>query len=274
MSEQEQETVETPDVQVEAGAPPVEEAQPSPEEVARERGWKPRDEWKGEVPDSFVDDPDEYNEMFEKSLPKLKREVETLRGQLDEFNGFKQRHEKLYARQMEDELAKIRTELQGAYKAGDANRAEDLLSRRDEIRDEMSGKQTSSGLQAEIGDWLSQNPEYDSSSSSADLKKATAAEIVGQRLSQENPNLRGKAFLDEVKARVDAELGDSPKKAAPKVEGVRRAGRSGSPRKVTEWSQMPADKQNDPNVARIVARMYGGDKDKYAQDWAKMNQEN
>ena len=47
-------------------------SEPSAEDIARERGWKSRDEWKGEVPDNFVDDPNEYNRRHEQSNQRLR----------------------------------------------------------------------------------------------------------------------------------------------------------------------------------------------------------
>ena len=246
------------------------------ESVARERGWKPRDEWKGDVPATFIDDPRDFNEFYERSNPRLKSEVEELRNQLAAFEGWKEKQERMYQDRLAKELDSLGAALQEATSKGDYREVNNIISRRDELRDEIGGKaEKSNEPDPSFSQWVQENAWYDQTSPAFDRKRALFAEGVGAELQQRNPTLKGIPFLNAVKRAVEEEFGVSKPKDAtpPKVEGVRRAGARGK-KEISEWGQLPDRVQRDPNVNRIVKKMYDGDKNKYARDWAAMNQEN
>lgn len=66
---------DTPDT-----APVAPQWSPEAETLAREWGWKSTDEWKGEPPPGFIDNPERYVERFDK-LPPVKKLQEKLADQ-------------------------------------------------------------------------------------------------------------------------------------------------------------------------------------------------
>ena len=114
----------------------------SPEQLARERGWKPADEWKGEKPDGFVDDPEEYNRRHEDRISTYRREVRELKERLDrQENAFVENVTKLdtyYQKQLEKERKEADEKLVRAFNKGNAKEYEAALKERDDIRDRQS----------------------------------------------------------------------------------------------------------------------------------------
>ena len=244
------------------------EAEPSAEDIARERGWKPREEWKGDVPSNFMDDPAQYNEVFENSNPRLKQEVEQLRKQLDEFSGFRDQLEQRFKAEKEAEMRALRDELRQTASTGDVAKFDKLMERQEQLQAEAAPQRDE---QADFRAWQAENGWYVPGSEEFDPERAALADRIGEHLRARNPSLTGRSFLDAVKAEVDARSAKTPAAPSP-VEGSRRVAKAGSPRKISGWNDLPVEKQRDPNINRIVAKMYGGDKDKFAQDWAAQNQ--
>ncbi len=246
----------------------VEEANPS-EELARERGWKSRDEWKGSVPDNFIDDPDQFNEVFEKSNPKLKDEIEQLRSELESMRNFRSEWEANKQKQLDGEMEALKRQLVDAASKGDVDGVNRLVEQRDKLQ-RQEPRQTDE--QAEFASWQAENTWYVPGSEDFNPDKVAYAEAIGQHINARNPHLKGRAFLDQVKAEVDKRFQASAPTPDPSpVEGARRVAKTGSKRKITGWADMPAEKQKSRDVQRIVNKLYGGDKDAYARDWAEMN---
>ena len=244
------------------------ETNPS-EELARERGWKSRDEWKGSVPDNFIDDPDQFNEVFEKSNPKLKDEVEQLRSELETMRSFRADWEAHKQKELARELDALKEQLASAASKGDVESVNRLVEQRDELQKQEAPQ---SPEVAEFEGWKAENTWYVPGSEDFDPDKVAYAEAIGQHIAARNPNLRGRAFLDQVKAEVDKRFQtESPTPQPSPVEGARRVARTGGKRKVASFADMPAEKQNSRDVQRIINKMYGGDADAYARDWAAMN---
>ncbi len=124
------EAQELPDVQEapEADAPEVDDDSPalaySPEDAAEAKlfGWKPREEWLGEVPETFVDDPAKYLEGVRKS-----RIFRTMDEKLSQAQETARRMDAMQAQQMErmragyeQRLEQIRGEKRKAVESADA----------------------------------------------------------------------------------------------------------------------------------------------------------
>lgn len=235
------------------------------EEVARERGWKPREEWKGEVPDNFMDDPAQYNAVFENNNPKLKQEVEQLRAELQEVYAFKGQFEERMKREKEAEMKALREELRQTAHTGDVRKFDQLMERQDQLQAEAA---PTNGEPPEFAAWKVSNSWYIPGSADFDPERAAMADRVGEHIIARDPSLAGSSRFFET---LDAELASRSQSAPSRtpVEGARRVAKAGSPRKISGWNDLPAEKQKDPTVQRIVAKMYNGDKDKYAIDWAQ-----
>tara|TARA_R110000782_G_scaffold218427_1_gene305781 strand:- start:12679 stop:13545 length:867 start_codon:yes stop_codon:yes gene_type:complete len=62
---------DAPDVEVEDAAPPAPEWSPEDAEDAKQLGWKSPDDWQGEKPAGYIDDPRRYLDRFER-IPAVK----------------------------------------------------------------------------------------------------------------------------------------------------------------------------------------------------------
>lgn len=99
--EQEQAATEQTEEQQEAPA-----YDPETAEEAKLFGWKPRDEWKGEVPDTFVDDPSEYLGRIQNS-----RIFTAMQSKLEKQAEVTQRIEAMNQRALEQERQRYQSEL-------------------------------------------------------------------------------------------------------------------------------------------------------------------
>lgn len=115
MSENFQDQEELDELPPEEEGPP-EEASEEPaeerdaEELARYRGWKPKDEWKGAVPKDFVEDPEEFNRRHEENIPKVRQERDKYRAELEEVKELTRKNFELLRSSHEAKLKEAREE--------------------------------------------------------------------------------------------------------------------------------------------------------------------
>ena len=117
---------------------PEETEGPTAEDVARDRGWKPSSEWKGDIPPNFIDDPEKFNDIYENSNPRLKKEVADLRAQMEAQSKFVADMQARHKQEMQDQLQRLQAELPQAINTGDAGRANAIVAERDKLRDEAA----------------------------------------------------------------------------------------------------------------------------------------
>lgn len=134
----------TPAAPAEAAAPAdAPKWTPEVEQEARSFGWKAPDEWKGEVPPGYIDDPARYLERAENFTPFRK-----LREKLSEVEKTSQdtlrRIEAATARQIERERAQYQAALESikaqkvqAVETGDVDAFKALEAREDAVRKQM-----------------------------------------------------------------------------------------------------------------------------------------
>lgn len=255
-------------------------------DLARARGWKPRSEWKGRVPEGFIDDPDEYNSVFEESMPRVVRQNRELQAKVENFEqqfrhmaDWRKRVEEDDRRARERDIRRIENELREAVTSGDMRKHTALLKERDELTTPPPAQQDNYDADRDpaFADWVGQNPWYDRKSGQFDGKRAAFAEAKARELMAQgrHPSTEGRAYYEAISAAVNAEFSEKPQaKADPGVEGGRRpASRGRAPKKITTWADLPAEQRNAPHVMATVNGLYGGDRNKYAQDWARNQQE-
>lgn len=248
------------------------------EEVARERGWRPESEWKGDPPRNgkFFATPEEYNEHHEKSNHKVRMEANDLRGQLaamkaelNGLNGYILKHEEKTKAEMERKILSLRDELNGAVRVGDQTKAQQIMQESAAIQAEINEPSAQVNHEQANQDALqrqfnAQNPWYDETSPQFDRGRWNEANAVAKELldSGQPPNAM---FFDEIAKRMEQKAAPAPK-PAPKVESPSRVSRKA--KKVTEWGQLPAEVRKNAEDAGFL-RLYGNDKDKYAKVWSK-----
>lgn len=71
---------------VSEGTTPAPKWAPETETLARDWGWKAPDEWKGELPPGYIDDPERYVERYAKTpaVQKLQKDIEAARHEAEE----------------------------------------------------------------------------------------------------------------------------------------------------------------------------------------------
>ncbi len=116
---------------------------PEVESLARDWGWKAPDEWKGDLPEGYIDNPERFVQRFEKLPPvqKLQKEVEDVRKASTESL---RRIEEVTARTVQRErerhaaeLAKIKADKVAAVEVGDVQAFKALDAQEDKLRKEM-----------------------------------------------------------------------------------------------------------------------------------------
>lgn len=116
---------------------------PEAEQEARALGWKPPDEWKGEIPSGYIDDPTRYLERAESFAPF--RKIKEKLGEVEKSSQEALRRiENATAKQIErererhtQELATIKAQKLAAVEVGDTQAFKALDAKEDALRKEM-----------------------------------------------------------------------------------------------------------------------------------------
>jgi len=130
-------------------APPPEQPAKGWSEVdeadARALGWKPRDEWKGEVPPGYIDAPREYLDRAERILPfrKLKERMEASeRKHAADIASVKADQAKAYEAARKREIAAIREEMAASVRLADEDRYKAAEAKLDKLQEQPSAQTT------------------------------------------------------------------------------------------------------------------------------------
>lgn len=245
----------------------------SSEDIARERGWKSRDDWKGDIPDNFVDDPDEFNERYEKSNPNLVRQNKELIERLDRTERIFKDHldalERNAAREKEEAVRAVEQRLADAVKLGDQRAAAEAVNERDQLRAQPAQQQSSDSA---FDNWVN-SPDaawYRDNINNPDSDEIIYAMRLNRQMRdsgvtpENNPN-----FYADVSRKVQQKFSKDALKTTPSVETGRQTANPKPKPKVTKWADLPASVKNDREYNRMVKALYGGDKDKFAANYAK-----
>lgn len=195
----------------------VVDQQPSESEVkARRLGWLPQEEFQGNPEqwrdaDSFLKRGEEIHGFMKADIEKLHttvaqrdRELQELRASMEEFRKFhNETAERAYKRAI-DELKQLKAE---AVNQGDGSRVVELDDEIAQLKEAqkkpvIEEKKAAPAPSREYEDWLPQNRWF-----VEDAELNQLAESFGEVLMLKHPELKGKAFLDEITKRV--------KRAAP-----------------------------------------------------------
>ena len=238
---------------------------PEIETEARALGWKSSDEWKGEIPSGYIDDPNRYLERAENFTPFRKaREQADERFRKLESVAAKQVERERAAHQAE--LAKIKTDKIAAVEIGDVDAYRTLEAREETVR-----KQAPDATPAEpavpdnhraaiekwsVGnDWFKKDP----------VMTQAAAMLYGQAQQE------GLTDPGAILAKVDAEMAkrfSGLAKAAP-VESVEGGLTFGSGSVASPFEKLPKDAKAAfaRFVEKGVFKETKEDRAQYAEDY-------
>lgn len=243
---------------------------------ARSSGWVPQDQWKG-PPDRWVDAQKfvERGETFfpfvqaklKKSLDKidqLEATVGELRTGNEEFRRF---HETALARQKrehEETIARLEADRRKAVSEGDGeafDKADKELqeARKQPVATATTAKTTSS---PDVQAWVTENPWY-----TTDRQLKAITDGLSDDLASEQPNLKGRPFLDELAKRVKTAVPHKFTTQRPiTTEGHGNGG--GTSKKDRSYEALPADAK--AACDRFVKTIPGFTKEAYlaSYDWS------
>ncbi len=182
------------------------------EQDARQFGWVPEDEFKGNPEEwrdaeTFLKRGKEINGFLRKDFQKVQEklaardlELAEIRETMEEFRKYHNETEaRAYKRALED-LKKQKVE---AIEQGDGERVleiEDSLDALKEARTKSPSKETSAPpapSNKEYFDWAKSNTWY-----VTDPELKAVAELYGQEINAFTPELKGRAFLDEITKQI------------------------------------------------------------------------
>ncbi len=264
--------VETGDATLDNSGFEAEQNDPQTETKARDMGWVPEKEWKGDPPRNGFKSADDFLKHGEEVLPvvrsQLKRKEEELRKLSDEFGSYKRetgdkftRMERMTAvaleRQREEITAKFEQRKEDAveradtvaYKQADKDQRAALADLDDKLK-EPEVKKTEAptmpaGVKETIDTWVADNKWYD-----ADPEMQSWAMGYHQKLTKDKPGMTLAENLAEVSKRArkifpeafgaadDDTADDDPPARGSRVEGgSRMAGGGGR----SAWSRLPGE---------------------------------
>jgi hypothetical protein len=235
---------------VELDLPPVDDDVPAPtpadlarlesETAAGQKGWVPKDQYKGD-PTKWVD-AKTFLERGEKFNLNLQREVAALKSKLESFEGtrkaFAKFHEETVAKKDEElkaAIAQLRIQRSEAQADGDHAGAVAIEDRIDLLRDEQKAIKAvvvepppaAAAPGPNLGDPVLQEWIEDGNAwFESDTKLRDYAVALGEAMIKGGTPLRGRKFLDSVRAKMEEEF---PRKfRTATAPGARPAGAEGS----------------------------------------------
>jgi len=193
-------------------------ADPAIESEARSNGWVPKEQFRGDPAEwadaeTFVRRGKEINPFLRKSNERLKKDLDAAKSELNELklttkefaNEFAKMKENAYKRA----IGELKAERREAIKEEDLARADEIEERIDELKEEqkvLPVKQAETKPNAPdmtaYNDWKDANKWYRPENEEA----YDMAEVIALRLRKEDPDLKGREFLDEMTRRVKKRL--------------------------------------------------------------------
>ena len=203
--------------------------EPTVEDIARDHGWRPKDEWDGD-PDLWVNAAqfNERGELYDriKSQNKqLQRQERSLAQMREEFKGFQEHARKVAKAEMQEQLTKLKDVKKQALEDQDHDTVVEVDEKIADIKAaekqaEQAGQETSQqeSYDPEIASWLEDNQWYRD-----DAVMRGAADAMADQVKAEHPGLGPRELLDEVGQRVQERFNvvtDTPKRRGNNVNPI------------------------------------------------------
>ena len=237
------------------------------EASAREMGWKPLEEFKGDpekwvAADEFLRRGENFLPILRKTNKELKekldaqsREVaelkELLKASGDAIEALKEYQSTETRRQVENARKELLEKLKTAREEGDVEAEEQV---REQLREANEALREAPKAKAEppapapakpdqphpdFADWVKDNSWFNESARKRALAIGIAEEL---RADPKNAKLEGRAFFDKVTEELESFLGES---ITPKVDGGRPTGSRGGSSRVRGYGDLPAEARAD-----------------------------
>lgn len=254
---------------------------PNVEQEARELGWVPKDEWRGDqakwVPaDEFVERGHvvmpilkKNNERLLQTQQSLQTQVEQLRRELEaaknDFQTLQEFHKDEVTRRVEETKRNLLERIKQAKTEGDVDteveltdQLQDLKAANKAAEKHINGADTVDEGSGGGEQQMPPNPAYDAWVSAnnwfqTDPERTHEALAVGFRITKEMPHLRKEAFFEELDRRLNK--GNGAGRPGPgKVEGSRGGRTQGGTGGGRTYSDLPAEAkaQCDKYAKRFV----------------------
>lgn len=205
-------------------------SEPSQSEVkARRLGWLPQEEFKGDPEqwrdaDAFLKRGEEIHGFLKADLDRLHgtitqrdREIVEMRQAMEEFRKF---HNETEARAYKRAIEELKALKAQAVEEGNGNKVVEIDDQLSQLKEAQHKKETipepkTEQVNQEYLDWLPENRWY-----ADDLELQQLADDFGEVIKKRQPNLVGKAFLNEVTKRVKEAAPDKFENPARKNTAV------------------------------------------------------
>jgi hypothetical protein len=244
----------------------AQEKQEATEKRAREMGWRPKEEFKGD-PDKWTDAMT-YVQRGETVLPIIKAERDRLRTEIAEIRStvkqFAAHHATVEKRAYEKALADARRELNQAVKEGDEKTAEAKAEEIAELRANKpaEGKEAIKEIAPEVKEWLADNRWFHTDELLRDY-----ATRLHDRFLRDRPDLSLEENLalvsKDVKKRFPEKFDNPYRSKPPAVEGSSGAASRGNGKK--SYADLPVDAK--AACDRFVKTIPGYTRDKYVKEF-------
>ena len=225
------------------------------EEQAKRLGWVPQEEFKGNQEqwrdaETFIERGKEIQGYLKKDLERLQttlslrdREIAEIRSTMEEFRTF---HNETEARAYKRAIEELKQLKVSAIEQGDGAKVVELDEQLDLLKTAQNQPKSkpavSTASQEVINgqyiEWAAENKWY-----AEDPELATLADDFGEVVKKHNPNLVGKAFLEEVTKKVRKaapEKFENPNRSQSTV-GTSSDNRAAGGKRKKGYSDLPAD---------------------------------
>jgi hypothetical protein len=242
------------------------------EAQAKEDGWSPQSEWNGD-PAKWIT-AEEFVKRGEKILPlvnaKLRKERERTAkleadvSELREGNKqFLQFHEQTLAKERKERdavIAQLEAERKKAITDGDGDAFDRADKKLQEARTTPPPKPA--GPSPDMQAWLVENPWY-----TTDKKMQKIADGLSDVLAEENPTLKGRAFLDKLAELVKVEMPHKFQNARREASTTESHERKTPSKTGRTYEDLPADAK--ASCDKFIKTIPGFSKEKYLAhyDW-------
>ena len=223
------------------------------EDHAREQGWKPEEEWKGEPPKRGFVSAEEFLRAGDESLPlvtkraeelqndneSLRKEIDNLKSQMGRFTDFQnqaQRNLKVQLEQKKKERddAIAALQKQRAQAISDAD-GEKVVETEKKIA-QLQSQPIDDGPPPPVANWLKENPWYENDADMRDV-----ANGISLRLKEEHPEMVGPEHLNELSKRVKQLMPHKFKNPRRETGDGIEPPRRQAPRGKKTWDNLPPD---------------------------------
>lgn len=181
------------------------------EAQAKEDGWMPQSEWKGDPArwvdaKTFVERGQQFLPIVQAKFRKSLEKIDALSAEVSELKEgnkqFLQFHEQTLAKEKKERervIAELESERKKAITEGDGDAFDRADKKLQEAKTAPPAKPA--GPSPDMQAWLVENPWY-----TTDKKMQKIADGLSDVLAEENPTLKGRAFLDKLAELVKAEM--------------------------------------------------------------------